>query len=88
MDERIRSQLVPGARVLVTQQIPHGNRPWTQQIQGTVISYEQKPTGSWFAHAKGDRLWLDRLVIKKLDGEITSLNLDKYSAVEIEPPAQ
>jgi hypothetical protein len=84
MDERIRSQLVPGAKVLVTQQIPRGNRPWAQQVQGTVIAYEQKPTGSWFAHAKGDHLWLDRLVIQKPDGEIFTLNLDAYSAVEVE----
>ena len=38
---------------------------------------------SWFAHSKNDRLWLDRLVIKKDDGEITTLNLDEFSRVEI-----
>jgi hypothetical protein len=84
MDDPIRSQLVPGAKVAVTQQIPHGQRTWAQEVQGTVVLFEQKPTGSWFAHAQDQRLWLDRLVIRKDDGEITTLNLDQYSAIRIE----
>ena len=53
-------------------------------VLGTVISYGQQETGSWYAHSKDDRLWLDRLVLKKDDGELTSLNLDDYSHVEIQ----
>ena len=87
MDEQVRGRLVPGAKVLVTQQIPHGGRNWVGQVRGTVVCFEQRPTGSWFAHAKGDRLWLDRLVIRQDDGELSTLNLDQYSAVEVEGPA-
>ena len=50
------------------------------------MRYEQKQTGSWFAHSKDDKLWLDRLVLRKEDGEITSLNLDDYTRVEVIPP--
>ncbi len=39
-------------------------------------------TGSWFAHAKDDQLWLDRLELRLDDGEITVLNLDQYTAIE------
>ena len=49
----------------------------------TVVEYEQKQTGSWYAHSKNDKLWLDRLLIRKADGELTTLNLDDYSHVEI-----
>ena len=88
MDESIRKQLVPGTTVEVTQQIPHRDRVWTNRIKGTVVSYQQKQTGSWFAHSKDDKLWLDRLVLRKEDGEITSLNLDDYSHLQvITPPA-
>ncbi len=88
MDEQLRTRLVPGARVVVTQQIPHGNRDWVQQVRGTVVSFQQRPTGSWFAHSRGDRLWLDRLLIRKDDGEISMLNLDEFSAVQLDtsPP--
>ena len=52
-------------------------------MTGTLEAMEQRKTGSWFAHAKDDRLWLDRLVLKKDDGEIVVCNLDAYSRVEV-----
>ena len=85
MDESIRKQLKPGATVRVTQQIPHRDHTWTDETNGVIVSYEQKQTGSWFAHSKNDRLWLDRLSIRKADGELLTLNLDDYSQVEIQP---
>jgi hypothetical protein len=85
MDESVRSQLKPGAKVRVTQQIVARDYSWSTPVSGTVVGFEQKPTGSWFAHSKNDRLWLDRLVIRKDDGEISTLNLDTFSHIEIEP---
>jgi hypothetical protein len=87
MDEELRKQLSPGTRVKVTQQIPARNRTWAQEIIGTVLAYDQRPTGSWFAHSKGDKLWLDRLLIKKEDGELLTLNLDDYTRLEVLGPA-
>ena len=83
MDDTLRKQLIPGAQVKITQQIPARNYAWSSDIAGTIVDYQQKPTGSWFAHSKGDKLWLDRLVIRKPDGELTTLNLDEYTRVEV-----
>lgn len=80
--------LKPGQRVRVHQQIPQRDEVWTVKVEGEVVRREQKKTGSWFAHAKDDKLWLDRLVIRKDDGEIVSINLDAYTHIEpIEAPA-
>jgi hypothetical protein len=87
MPDSIRQQLRPGAKVTVTQHIPHGNKDWSQDVSGTIVGFEQRRTGSWFAHSKDDKLWLDRLVIRKADGELTTLNLDEFSQLHIEPPA-
>ena len=87
MDESLRGKLRPGARVKVTQQIAGRDYTWTSEIRGTVVSYEQKQTGSWFAHSRGDKLWLDRLTIRKDDGELTTLNLDEFSHIDIEQEA-
>ena len=87
MDEQLRQQLVPGARVKITQQIPARHYAWSADVRGTVVDFEQKPTGSWFAHSKNDKLWLDRLVLRKDDGEMTSLILDDYSRIEVESPS-
>jgi len=72
----------PGTRVRVTQQIPFGKGTRTITVEGEIQRFGQQKTGSWFAHAKDDRLWLDRLELKKDDGEIVVCNLDQYSRVE------
>jgi hypothetical protein len=84
MDSEIRKQLKPGARVKVTQQIAARDYAWSSDVSGIVVDFQQKQTGSWFAHSKNDKLWLDRLVLRKVDGELTTLNLDEFSRVEIE----
>ncbi len=83
----ITDQFTPGQRVVITQQIPQRARVWTIKITGTVVSAEQKKTGSWYAHSKDDKLWLDRLTIRKDDGEIAVINLDEFTHIEqLNPP--
>ena len=84
MDQSLSSRLRPGSRVKVTQQIAARDYAWISEVIGTVVSYEQKQTGSWFAHSRGDKLWLDRLTLKKPDGELTTLILDEFSNIEVE----
>ena len=67
---------------VVSDALGTGGGTMTTTFEGTVVRFEQQKTGSWFAHAKSDRLWLDRLEVKKDDGEIVTLNLDRYSVVE------
>ena len=85
MDDSIRKQLLPGAKVRVIQQIAHRAKAEviTTEVTGIIVEYSQKPTGSWFAHSKNDKLWLDRLKIQKPDGELLTLILDEYSHVEV-----
>jgi hypothetical protein len=83
MDDSVRHSLRPGVRVKVTQQIAARDYTLTSEISGTILDYQQKQTGSWYAHSKNDRLWLDRLSLRKDDGELTTLNLDDYSHIEI-----
>jgi hypothetical protein len=83
MFDSIHTNLQPGARVRITQQIAARDYTWTNEVTGIIVSYEQQPTGSWYAHGKDDKLWLDRLTLRKLDGELTTLNLDEFTKVEI-----
>ncbi len=71
-----------GTRVRITQQVPRRQGHLKTTIEGSVVRYEQSKTGSWYAHGKDDKLWLDRLVLRRDDGEIVYLNLDQYSLVE------
>ena len=72
----------PGRRVRVTQQLAQRDRVWTNTVEGVITRYQQSKTGSWFAHAKDDTLWLDRLEIRLDDGELVALNLDQYTVIQ------
>jgi hypothetical protein len=72
-----------GQRVRVTQQVPRLTGVMVTTVEGTVIKFHQAKTGSWFAHSKDHRLWLDRLELRKDDGELVSLNLDQNSRVDV-----
>ena len=76
-------QLRAGTKVIVTQQIPQRDEVWTTTACGSVVKLEQAKTGSWFAHAKDDKLWLDRLTLRTDDGEIVELVLDHYTKIEV-----
>lgn len=77
------NRYLPGTRVRVTQQVPRLTGTMTIHVEGTIIRAGQQKTGSWYAHAQDDKLWLDRLEIRKDDGELVTLNLDQYSRVEV-----
>ncbi len=72
----------PGTRVRVTQQLPRRDGAWTNSVEGVITRFQQAKTGSWFAHARDDQLWLDRLELQLDDGELVILNLDQYTVIE------
>ncbi len=81
----MRPSYTPGQRLRITQQVPHlgnGDPTLATVVEGVVVKYVQQKTGSWFAHSKDHKLWLDRVQLKKDDGELVYVNLDKYSSVE------
>lgn len=78
----IEVSIEPGARVRVTQQIAFGQSTRTTEVEGEVVRFGQQKTGSWFAHSKDKKLWLDRLELRLDDGELVHVNLDQYSRVE------
>jgi hypothetical protein len=78
----------PGTVLRITQQIPRRTDTYTTSVTGKVIRHERQNSGSWFARNKRNRVWLDRLILQKSDGEVSILNLDEYTVVEVlEGPA-
>lgn len=75
-------QIEVGMRVRVTQQLPRQQGTSTTSVEGVVLRAGQQKTGSWFAHAKDKKLWLDRLELRLDDGELVVVNLDQFSRVE------
>lgn len=76
-------KLATGDRIRVTQRVVTIDRTWVTQVEGEVVACTPESTGSWFAHGKNDRLWLLRVRLRKQDGEISVLNIDQNSEIEI-----
>ena len=72
-----------GSLVRVTKVLTHGEERSAFVIEGEVLRMGQQKTGSWYAHSKDKKLWLDRVEIKKADGEIVVVNLDDGAVVEV-----
>lgn len=72
-----------GSRVRVTQQAPFGKKVLTNVVEGVVERFGQSKTGSWYAHALDDKLWLDQLELRQDNGELVVVNLDRCSMVEV-----
>lgn len=71
-----------GSKVRVTQALSRGDTFSPFTVEGEILRMGQQKTGSWFAHARDKKLWLDRLELRKDDGELVSVNLDEHSVVE------
>ena len=76
-------ELRPSQKVRVLQTVHTREGDWQTDVEGKILSLESKPTGSWFAHGKDDKLWLQRLLLEKEDGERVELVLDRDSVVTI-----
>ncbi|MDX9912706.1 MAG: hypothetical protein RBS39_12825 [Phycisphaerales bacterium] len=74
-------QITPGTRVKIVQQVRLGSKDTSQAVEGVVLRVGQQKTGSWFAHAKDKKLWLDRVELRKDDGELVVVNLDDATTV-------
>jgi len=83
MNAAAKRSLEPGMRVEITQQVPRQNQTYATRTRGVVTHVAQTKTGSWYAHAKDHKLWLDRVTLRKDDGEVVVFNLDPLTHVEI-----
>lgn len=70
-----------GTPVCITGRVRRRDRVTETRTCGTVEAWEDLPTGSWHAHGKDDRLWLRRLKLRKVDGEISLLVVDDSTSI-------
>lgn len=86
------AKFAPGTRLRITQQIVRqgngmgvgaGDGTFTGAVEGIVVMSTQQKTGSWYAHSRDGKLWLDRIELKKDDGELITLNIDQYTHIDV-----
>ncbi len=73
----------PGQRVRFRQTIDRREGDWHASVEGVIEQIELQKTGSWYAHSKDNKFWLRRVRLRKDDGEITLLNVDPRTEIEL-----
>jgi hypothetical protein len=71
--------LQPGDRVEITHEVKVGFRAWSSVTQGTVVKKDRLRHGLHEQRNFDDKVYSDILVVKKDDGELTTITLDEFS---------
>jgi hypothetical protein len=73
------ASLQPGDRVEVTHAIKVGFRNWNAKTLGTVVSKDRRRHSLHFNRNFDDKVYSDVLILKRDDGELTTVTLDEFS---------
>jgi hypothetical protein len=71
--------LQPGDRVQVDHEVKVGFRRWHSTTVGTVVSKDRRRHGLHFRRNPDDKAFSDVIILKRDDGELTTVTLDEYS---------
>lgn len=78
-----KQEIKPGQRIRVYQEVERREGSWTHETVGTVLSVKSEQTGSWHVRGKNGKLWLTRIRLRKVDGEITTIVSDQHTRLEV-----
>ena len=73
--------LAPGDRVEITHAVKVGFRHWTTVTAGTVVRKSRERHSLHYQRSNDDRVFSDVLVLRRDDGELTTVTLDEFTAL-------
>jgi hypothetical protein len=79
MTRAIFQHLQPGDVVEIKHQVKVGFRDWTTITRGTVIRTERRRHSLHFRRSFDDKVFSDVIVLRRDDGELTTVTLDEFS---------
>jgi hypothetical protein len=71
--------LRPGDRVEVIHEVKVGFRTWSSRTTGTVVSKDRRRHSLHFNRNFDDKVYSDVLILRRDDGELTTITLDEFS---------
>ena len=75
-------ELQPGDRVEVLHEVKLGQRRWTTTTTGEVVRKERRRHGLHYQRNLDDKVWSDLLVLRRGDGELTTVSIDEFSELK------
>ncbi|GEM_PF-2260530 len=82
-NRKLFEQLRPGDRVAVEHEVKVGFRSWRTRTEGTVVETRRVRQGLHFQRNWDDKAFADQIVLRRDNGELTTLTLDEYSRLEL-----
>ena len=80
---RTFEQLQPGDRVELVHEVKVGFRDWTSKTVGTVVSKERRRHSRHFDRNFDDEVYSDLIVLKRDDGELTTVTIDEFTELRV-----
>lgn len=78
--DTVFQSLQPGDRVEIDHDVRVGSSgAWRTKTVGTVVRAERRRHSLHFRRADDDKVFSDMIVLKRPDGELTTVTLDEFS---------
>lgn len=84
---RAYANLAPGDHVEIIHEVKVGLKVWSTTTTGEVLRTERRRHSLHFNRNSDDKVWSDVIVLKRLDGELTTVTIDEYTQIEKKRPA-
>jgi hypothetical protein len=84
---KVFTSLQPGDRVELKHEVKVGFRSWQTTTIGTVVGAERRRHGLHHRRNFDDKVFSDILVLRRDDGELTTVTLDEFSVLKKLPAA-
>jgi hypothetical protein len=78
------SQLRPGDQVRVDHLVKVGMKTWQTTTKGAVVRTERRQHGLHFRRNRDDKVYSDLIILRRDDGELTTVTLDEYTTLQRE----
>ena len=75
--------LQPGDKVELTHDVRVGFKSWSTSVAGTVVRTERRRHSLHFDRSRDDKVYSDSIVLKRSDGELTTVTLDEFSQLRV-----
>ena len=76
---QVFEQLQPGDAVELKHEVKVGYERWYTTTQGMVVKTERRRHGLHHRRQADDKVYSDILVLRREDGELTTVTLDEFS---------
>lgn len=73
------ADLKPGDRIEILHEVKVGLKTWTSRTVGTVVRTDRRRHGLHFRRNVDDKVWSDIILLKRDDGEQTTVTIDEYT---------